>query len=50
MMAEGYGYSITELENNGLSILLGSVDDDSPDAPISSLAAEIKRTKAKRLG
>ena len=49
MMAKRYGYDIGELENNGLSILLGSVDDDSPDALISSLAAEIKRTKAKRL-
>jgi circadian clock protein KaiC len=49
MMAKGYGYNITELENNGLSILLGSVEDDNPDALIANLAAEIKRTKAKRL-
>ncbi|HXP51202.1 MAG TPA: ATPase domain-containing protein [Bacteroidia bacterium] len=49
MMVKRYGYDIGELENNGLSILLGSVDDDSPDALISSLAAEIKRTNAKRL-
>ena len=49
MMAKGYGYNVTELENNGLSILLGSVEDDNPDALIANLAAEIKRTKAKRL-
>ena len=49
MMAKGYGYNITELENNGLAILLGSVEDDNPDALIANLAAEIKRTKAKRL-
>ena len=49
MMAKRYGYDIGELENNGLSILLGSVDDDSPDALIAGLAAEIKKTKAKRL-
>ena len=35
--------------NNGLSILLVSVEDDNPDALIANLAAEIKRTKAKRL-
>lgn len=49
MMAKGYGYNVRELENNGLSILLGSVEDDNPDALIANLAAEIKRTKAKRL-
>ena len=49
MLAKGYGYNITELENNGLAILLGSVEDDNPDALIANLAAEIKRTKAKRL-
>ena len=49
MMAKGYGYNIRELENNGLAILLGSVEDDNPDALIANLAAEIKRTKAKRL-
>lgn len=49
MMAKGYGYNVTELENNGLSILLGSVEDDNPDALIANLAAEIKRTNAKRL-
>lgn len=49
MMAKGYGYNVTELENTGLSILLGSVEDDNPDALIANLAAEIKRTKAKRL-
>lgn len=49
MMAKGYGYNVTELENNGLSILLGSVEDDNPDALIANLATEIKRTKAKRL-
>ena len=48
-MAKGYGYNIAELENNGLSILAGSPEDESPDALIASLAAEIKRTKAKRL-
>jgi circadian clock protein KaiC len=48
-MAKGYGYNVRELENNGLSILLGSVEDDNPDALIANLAAEIKRTKAKRL-
>ena len=49
MTAKGYGYNITELENNGLSIILGRIDDDNPDALIASLAAEIKRTKAKRI-
>ena len=49
MMAKGYGYNTAELENNGLSILVGSPEDDSPDALIANLAAEIKRTKAKRL-
>jgi circadian clock protein KaiC len=49
MMAKGYGYNITELENNGLTILIGNAEDESPDALIASLAAEIKRTKAKRL-
>jgi len=49
MMAQGYGYNITELENNGLAILLGGVEDDNPDALVANLAAEIKRTKAKRL-
>ncbi|HET7389888.1 MAG TPA: ATPase domain-containing protein [Nitrososphaeraceae archaeon] len=49
MMAKGYGYNITELENNGLSIVVGSPWDESPDALIASLAASIERTKAKRL-
>ena len=49
MMAKSYGYNITELENNGLSILFGNVENDNPDALIASLAAEIKRTNAKRL-
>lgn len=48
-MAKGYGYNIEELENNGLSILVANHEDESPDALIASLAAEIKRTKAKRL-
>ncbi|HEY6883302.1 MAG TPA: ATPase domain-containing protein, partial [Nitrososphaeraceae archaeon] len=49
MMAKGYGYNIRELENNGLSIVVGSPWDESPDALIASLAASIERTKAKRL-
>lgn len=49
MMAKGYGYNTTELENNGLSIVVGSPWDESPDALIASLAASIERTKAKRL-
>jgi circadian clock protein KaiC len=49
MMARGYGYNTTELENNGLSIITGSPRDDSPDALIANLAATIERTKAKRL-
>ena len=49
MMARGYGYNTTELENNGLSIITGSPWDDSPDALIANLAATIERTKAKRL-
>ncbi len=49
IMAKSYGYNISELENAGLSIVVGNVEDDSPDALIGSLAAEIKRTKAKRL-
>ena len=49
MMAKGYGYNTTELENNGLSIIAGSPWSDSPDALIASLAATIERTKAKRL-
>jgi hypothetical protein len=31
-----YGYNITELENNGLSIILRRTDDDNPDALIAS--------------
>jgi circadian clock protein KaiC len=49
MMAKGYGYNITELENDGLSILVGSPWIDSPDALIANLAASIESTKAKRL-
>jgi circadian clock protein KaiC len=49
MMAKSYGYNIAELENNGLSILSASIEDDNPDALITSLAAEIKRTNARRL-
>jgi circadian clock protein KaiC len=49
MMAKSYGYNPTELENNGLSILVGSPWNDSPDALIASLAASIESTKAKRL-
>jgi circadian clock protein KaiC len=49
MMAKGYGYDTTELENDGLSILVGSPWNDSPDALIANLAASIERTKAKRL-
>ena len=49
MMAKGYGYNTTELENNGLSIIAGSPWSDSPDALIASLSATIERTKAKRL-
>lgn len=49
MMAKNYGYNITELENDGLSILVGSPWNDSPDALIASLAASIESTKAKRI-
>lgn len=49
MMAKSYGYNIAELENNGLSIFSASIEDDNPDALITSLAAEIKRTNARRL-
>jgi circadian clock protein KaiC len=49
MMAKGYGYDLTELQNNGLSILVGNAEDENPDAIIARLADEIKRTKAKRL-
>ena len=49
MMAKGYGYNTTELEDNGLSIIAGSPWSDNPDALIASLAATIERTKAKRL-
>lgn len=48
-MAKGYGYNIEELEDNGLSILVGSVEDDNPDYLIANLAVEIKKTGAKRL-
>jgi circadian clock protein KaiC len=49
MMAKSYGYNTAELENNGLSIIVASPWNDSPDALIASLAANIERTKAKRL-
>jgi circadian clock protein KaiC len=49
MMAKGYGYNTADLENRGLSILSGSVEDDNPDEIMAGLAAEIKRTNAKRL-
>lgn len=49
MMAKGYGYNIEELQNSGLTILTGNAEDESPDAIIANLAAEIKKTKAKRL-
>ncbi|MFL6360092.1 MAG: ATPase domain-containing protein [Nitrososphaeraceae archaeon] len=49
MMARSYGYNATDLENNGLSIIVGSPWSDSPDALIANLAATIERTKAKRL-
>lgn len=48
-MGKGFGYDVTELEKNGLSILVRSADEESPDGFIATLAAEIKRTKAKRL-
>ena len=49
MMAKSYGHNTAELENNGLSIVVASPWNDSPDALIASLAANIERTKAKRL-
>jgi circadian clock protein KaiC len=49
MMAKAYGYNTAELENNGLSILVGNPEDESPDALIANLAADIERTKAKHL-
>ena len=49
MMAKSYGHNTAELENNGLSIIVASPWNDSPDALIASLAANIERTKAKRL-
>ena len=49
LMGKGYGYNMTELESNGLSIFVSSADNENPDEFIANLAAEIKRTKAKRL-
>jgi circadian clock protein KaiC len=49
MMARSYGYNTAQLENNGLSILVGNPEDESPDALIANLAADIERTKAKHL-
>jgi circadian clock protein KaiC len=49
MMGKGYGYNMAELEKNGLSIFVRSAEDENPDEFIANLAAEIKRTKAKRL-
>jgi circadian clock protein KaiC len=49
MMAKNYGYNTAELENNGLSIVVASPWTNNPDALIASLAANIERTKAKRL-
>jgi circadian clock protein KaiC len=49
LMGKGYGYNMTELERNGLSIFVRSADEESPDEFIANLAAEIKRTRAKRL-
>jgi circadian clock protein KaiC len=46
---KSFGYDITELEKNGLSIFIRSAEEESPDGFISNLAAEIKRTRAKRL-
>jgi circadian clock protein KaiC len=48
-MGKSFGYDITELEKNGLSVFIRSAEEESPDGFISNLAAEIKRTKAKRL-
>ena len=48
-MGKSFGYDITELEKNGLSIFVRSAEEESPDGFIANLAAEIKRTKAKRL-
>lgn len=44
-----YGYNIPELEKKGLSIFAGNAQEQNPDVIIANLAAEIKRTKAKRL-
>jgi circadian clock protein KaiC len=49
VMGRGYGYNMAELEKNGLSIFVKSAEDENPDEFIANLAAEIKRTKAKRL-
>ena len=48
-MGKSYGYNMAELEINGLSIFVRSAEDENPDEFIANLAAEIKRTKAKRL-
>ncbi len=49
IMGKSYGYDMTQLEKDGLSILATSAEDQNPDAFIVNLASEIKRTKAKRL-
>ena len=41
--------TLTDFENKGLSIFSGSVEDDNLDEIMAGLAAEIKRTNAKRL-
>jgi circadian clock protein KaiC len=50
-MGNGFGYNVEELEKkvNGLSIFTSNPDKENPDAFISKLEEEIKRTKAKRL-
>src|SRR2546422_2938602 len=48
-MAKSFGYDIKDLERRGLEILAKNAEDQSPDAFISELADEIKKTKATRL-
>jgi circadian clock protein KaiC len=49
VMGKSYGFNVAELEKNGLSIFARSAEDENPDEFIANLAAEIKRTKAKRV-
>ncbi len=48
-MARSFGYDMKDLERRGLEIMAKNAEDQSPDAFISELADEIKKTKATRL-